>query len=327
MKKILLTGGLGYIGSYFFDNFKNNYDIKIFDNNLFQKNLTKDLNLIQKDIRDIEKKDLENYEIIIHMGELSNDPLGQLNEKLTNLINHEATINLLKLANKTSIKKFIYMSSASVYGFTKKIVDENSITNPLTAYSKAKIENEQFILKNNFTFESIILRNSTAFGYSSNLRLDLVVNDLTYSGFKNKEIKLQSDGSPKRPLVHIHDICYLIDLLINDERNLNNEIFNVGSEEMNFSVKEIAKTVQHVLNINKVSLGEYDPDQRSYEVSFKKLYKFFPNYKIKYNLQKGIEDLVKNLELHNIKNNEYRINYLKKLLIEKKINENLYWLK
>lgn len=327
MKKILLTGGLGYIGSYFFDNFKNSYDIKIFDNNLFQKKLTKDLNLIQKDIRDLEKKDLENYEIIIHMGELSNDPLGQLNENLTNLINHEATINLLKLANKTSIKKFIYMSSASVYGFTKKIVDEKSITNPLTAYSKAKIANEQYILKNNFTFESIILRNSTAFGYSSNLRLDLVVNDLTYSGFKNNEIKLLSDGSPKRPLVHIHDICYLIDLLINDERNLNNEIFNVGSEEMNFSVKEIAKTVQHVLNINKVSLGEHDPDQRSYEVSFKKLYKYFPNYKIKYNLKNGIEDLVRNLEIHKMKNNEYRINYLKKLLIEKKINENLYWLK
>ena len=160
------------------------------------------------------------------------------------------------------------MTSARVYGFSEKIMKETSKVSPLTEYSKAKVENEKYILDNNFSFETVILRNSTAFGFSSNLRLDLVVNDLTYGAFKNKKINLLSDGTPKRPIVHIADICRVIEMVLVDTRNLNKEIFNVGDDKMNFSIKEIAEKVGECLNLDDISFGKHDADQRSYVLNF-----------------------------------------------------------
>ena len=208
---------------------------------IFSRNSENKGNIIYKDIRNISLEDLKDIEAIVHMAELSNDPLGDLNKEVTRKINHEGTMRLLEIANRSNVKKVIYMSSASVYGFSNDIVSELSTTNPLTEYAKAKVNNENFILDNEFSFQTIILRNSTAFGYSKNLRLDLVVNDLTFDGFFNKKIKLLSDGTPKRPLVHIHDICKLIDLILIDTRNLDKEIINVGSDNLNFSIKELLK--------------------------------------------------------------------------------------
>ena len=202
-------------------------------------------------------------------------PLGDLNKDLTKSINHLGTKKLLDLANNSGVKKFIYMSSASVYGFSEKIMKETSKVSPLTEYSKAKVENEKYILDNNFSFETVILRNSTAFGFSSNLRLDLVVNDLTYGAFKNKKINLLSDGTPKRPIVHIADICRVIEMVLVDTRNLNKEIFNVGDDKMNFSIKEIAEKVGECLNLDDISFGKHDADQRSYVLNFEKLKSYF----------------------------------------------------
>ena len=278
MQKILVTGGLGYIGSYFIDNYKNKFQIHVIDTNYFQNNINGLDNITYKDVRQIEKKDLKDIEVIIHMGELSNDPLGDLNKNITKKINNDGTINLLKLADQSDVKKFIYMSSASVYGFSDKIMNETSEVNPLTEYSRAKVANETYIINNEFSFETIILRNSTAFGFSSNLRLDLVVNDLTYNGYFNQSINLLSDGTPKRPIVHIHDICKIIYECILDSRNLDKQIFNVGSEDMNFSIKEIALTVGKVLNIYDINFGQKDADQRSYQLNFEKLNDYFPQF-------------------------------------------------
>ena len=260
------------------------------------------------------------------MGELSNDPLGDLDINLTEDINHVATKNLLSIADKTTVKKFIYMSSASVYGFSDSVMNEGSSLNPLTAYSKAKVKNENFIKSNNFSFETIILRNSTAFGYSDNLRLDLVVNDLTYGGITNKEINLLSDGTPRRPIVHIHDICSIIDLILKDKRNLDKEIFNIGSNDMNFSIKEIAERVGESLNLSKITFGDQDSDQRSYGLDFEKLNTYFPNYKIKYNLKDGIFDLIENLKTYELKGSERRVELLRKLIETNAIDKRLYWI-
>lgn len=325
MKNILLTGGLGYIGTYFYDLYKEQINIKTLDTNFFNNNTSNNQNVIFKDIRNISKEDLNSIDVIIHMSELSNDPLGDLNKEITQKINHEGTVQLLNLANKTSVSKFIYMSSASVYGFSEEIMFETSKTNPLTEYSKSKIKNEEYVMENNFTFESIILRNSTAFGFSNNLRLDLVVNDLTYSGFFDKEIKLLSDGTPKRPIVHIHDICTLIYKIVNDSRNLDKQIFNVGNESMNFSIRKIAETVGEVLDLDTITFGEHDSDQRSYQLNFDKLYEYFPDYEIMYNLERGIEDLVQNFKNYKITNSERRIKVLHRLLDSEELNDELYW--
>jgi nucleoside-diphosphate-sugar epimerase len=328
MKKILLTGGFGYIGSYFFEKYRHSYDFHILDTNYFKhsKNIDIDQNrLFIKDIRDISKTDLNEIEIIIHMGELSNDPLGDLNKNITNEINHIATKNLLTLADKTSVKKFIYMSSASVYGFSKVVMNESSPLNPLTEYSKAKSRNESFIKSSDFSFETVILRNATAFGFSKNLRLDLVVNDLTYGALVNKEINLLSDGTPKRPIVHIHDICQIIDLIIKDKRNLDKEIFNIGSNKMNYSIREIAEEVGKCLSLTKISYGEKDSDQRSYSLNFQKLNDYFPIYKIEYNLEEGILDLIENLKDYKLKGSEKRVEQLKHLIDVGGVNKKLYW--
>ena len=324
MKKILLTGGLGYIGSYFFEKYSSKYDLTIIDTNYFQA-VDENKNIVYKDIRNINQKDLLDIDVVIHMAELSNDPLGDLDKNLTNEINHLATLDLLETANNSNIKKFIYMSSASVYGFSEKILKEKDKVSPLTEYSKAKVRNEDYILNNKFNFETIILRNSTAFGFSKNLRLDLVVNDLTYSALKENKIVLLSDGSPKRPIIHIHDICKFIDVLINEKRNLDKEIFNVGDESLNYSIREIAETVSSVLEVDDISIGKFDSDQRSYQLSFIKLKEYFPEYKINFDLEEGILDLVDNFKKYKIKGNERRVQLLNQLIKQKQLDENLKW--
>ena len=194
MQQLLLTGGLGYIGQKFQEKFQNKYVFHLIDTGYFKlPDLINIENTNFVDIRKIKKEDLINIDYIVHMGELSNDPLGNLNPNITYDINHNGTVNLLNLANKSNIKKLIYMSSASVYGYSGKVSHEDSEVNPLTEYSKAKYKNENYILGKRFNFETIILRNSTAFGFSRNLRLDLVVNDLTYSAFRNNKIDLESE--------------------------------------------------------------------------------------------------------------------------------------
>lgn len=330
MKKILLTGGLGYIGSHFVEEYSKIYAIKIIDTNYFQYQFKDDKNFnnhLIKDTRNITEQDINDIDYIVHMGELSNDPLGDLNKDLTRDINHVATKNLLELADESNIKKFIYMSSASVYGFSEEIMDECSQVTPLTEYSKAKVLNEQYILQNNFSFETVILRNSTAFGFSKNLRLDLVVNDLTYGGLVKNEINLLSDGTPRRPIVHIHDICNAIHTVINDPRNLDKEIFNVGSNKMNFSIRDIAEKIGKCLNLEQITFGKHDSDQRSYALNFDKLNSFFPNFNIKYTLEEGILDLVENLKGYEITGSEKRIKILNELINHEKIDKNLYWIK
>ena len=328
MKKILLTGGLGYIGSYFVDNYSNIFEFSVLDTNYFQYKYNENQlfeSVKIKDIRDVLKEDINNVDFIVHMGELSNDPLGDLDKDLTNSINHLGTKNLLELANNTNVQKFIYMSSASVYGFSQEVMKETSKLNPLTEYSKIKVKNEKYIIDNKFSFNTTILRNSTAFGFSNNLRLDLVVNDLTYGAYTKNEINLLSDGTPKRPIVHIADICRTIDMILKDERSMDKEIFNVGSDTMNFSVKEIAEIIGECLKLDTITFGKHDADQRSYEVDFSKLNKYFPSFNIEFNLHKGIEDLIYNFKKYQISGSEKRINVLNKLINEKKIDQNLYW--
>ena len=138
MKNILLTGGLGYIGTYFYDLYKEQINIKTLDTNFFNNNTSNNQNVIFKDIRNISKEDLNSIDVIIHMSELSNDPLGDLNKEITQKINHEGTVQLLNLANKTSVSKFIYMSSASVYGFSEEIMFETSKNKAVNRVLKIK---------------------------------------------------------------------------------------------------------------------------------------------------------------------------------------------
>ncbi len=325
MQNLLITGGLGYIGSKFIEEYSEKYNLFVLDTGLYENKNKEKFNLIKKDIRDISLNDIENIDFVVHMAELSNDPLGELSENLTEEINHEATKKLLEKCNKSSVKKFIYMSSCAVYGKNENLVDELSELSPLTNYSKAKVKNEKFIQNSELSFETIIFRNATVYGYAKNHRLDLVINELCYEAFSKGEINLLSDGTPKRPFVHVFDLVNIIDEFLQSTNDHDKEIFNVGSNDLNYSIKEVAIAIGDQIDTKNISFGERDEDQRSYFVDFSKLAKTLSTYEMEYNLENGIKDLLENYKVHNFDNNTKRIQKINYMLNENLVNNKLEW--
>ena len=317
----MLTGGAGYIGSWFVQNYSDKYSIYIIDSLFFGKNLNLEDNIkiINKDIRNISLDDLKDINYVIHMAELSNDPLGEINKDLTQEINVFGTRNLINLCKQAKIEKFIYMSSCSVYGDSGNMhASEETKTNPLTEYAKAKVLNENYLLDNEFEFEVKILRNATAFGYSTNIRTDLVINDLTVSAIENNQIKVLSDGSPRRPFVHIGDISRFIDYVIGND-STKKLLVNIGTEGLNHTVKDVAKIVSKLTNVEDISFGKSDGDARSYFVNFSKVSKLFPNFEFKYQVHDGVNEIVDNFESVILnKNNSKRIKRINELIDSKK---------
>ena len=327
LKNLLLTGCNGYIGSQFVNQHYKNYNIYGVDTNYFgfEKNTFDKLYKFQKkDIRELEEEDFKNIEYVVHMGELSNDPLGELSPKITYEINHLGTKKLLILLNKTKVKKFIYMSSCSVYGNNPDLVNETTKLNPLTEYANAKVLNENFLLENSFNYQVAIFRNATAFGFSPNLRLDLVINQLTYESKVLNKIKLLSSGEQKRPFVHISDINNLINLTLeksSDEKLL----LNIGSSNLNSSIINIAKKISLLTGVKNIELNSEVVDNRNYHVDFSKLKHKFNEYKFLFDFNNGINDLLINLNNYKNNNDSIRIQKLANLLDNKKLNNKLFW--
>lgn len=215
------------------------------------------------------------------------------------------------------------MSSCAVYGKNDNLVNETSDVNPLTTYSKSKMLNEEYIINSNFNFETVILRNATVFGYSKNLRIDLVINELVYEAFFNSSIVLNSDGTPLRPFVHVGDLVQIINLIIHSDNHLDKQIINIGSKALNYSIKEIAINIANKLDIKNIKYGKKDLDQRSYKVDFSKFEKLFPEYLFNYDLDNGIDELIENYEEHVFDLNVYRLKKIKYLISENIVNERL----
>jgi nucleoside-diphosphate-sugar epimerase len=298
--KILVTGTEGYIGSLLAPLLmKQGHDVIGVDTGFYKigwlyngtQFTPKTLN---KDIRHLTAEDLQGVDAVVHMAELSNDPLGQLAPHITYDINHKGSIQIAQLAKAARVPRFVYTSSCSVYGFaTEDFVTEESPVNPQTAYAKCKALVEQDVkLLADDTFSPTFLRNATAYGASPRMRFDIVLNNLAGWAWTTQEIKMISDGTPWRPLVHLLDICHAI--LCSLEAPLevvHNQIFNVGDTESNYQVKEIAQIVARVFEGCQLSFGQHDPDNRSYRVSFEKINKTLPGFKCEWNAQRGAEQL------------------------------------
>ena len=339
--KILITGNLGYIGSFLVPYLKkkNKKNLIIgYDSGYFKPYITdkKNDNLepdiqIYKDIRDIHNKDLAGIDCIIHLCSLSNDPIGKRFEKITDKINYLSSKKLFQLAKKNKIKKFIFASSCSTYGFGGNLIkSENSKTKPLTAYARSKIKFEGFLKKNSTNkIQVTVLRFATACGYSPRLRLDLVLNDFVDSALKFKKIVIKSNGKPFRPLIDVEDMSKIIDWSINNNKK-NFLILNAGSNKNNFSVKEMALKVRKNFN-NKVKIVLNDKipdDKRSYKVNFDLLNKNYKSFRPK-TIDQSISDLkisIKKLvKLKYKSKNLIRLNVLNNLIKKRKINKNLVW--
>lgn len=282
MKSIFITGGGGYIGHVLVPRLLKDYIVTVYDTFYFENNLPqhKNLNIIKGDIRDAEKldKSITNQDIFINLACISNDSSFELNENLSTSINMDAFEPMIKIAKSKNIKKFIYASSSSVYGVSDKPnVTEDHPLVPLTLYNKYKGMCEPILFKyTDEDFCGVVFRPATVCGYSPRMRLDLTVNILTNHAYNNKIIKVFG-GEQLRPNIHIKDYCSFVELLIStDQKKINNQIYNVGSENM--SVMEIAKivkkSVERYLNLNDEILIETVPsnDNRSYHINSDKAF-------------------------------------------------------
>lgn len=289
---------------------------------------------IAKDLRNIEVKDFAGMDAIVHMAELSNDPAGQLAPHITYEINHKGSVRLAETARAAGVKRFVYMSSCSVYGVADKdFVDEQSPVNPQTAYAvcKSYVERDVKPLATK-DFSPTFMRNATAYGASPKMRFDIVLNNLAGLAWTTKEIKMTSDGTPWRPLVHGLDICRAITAVLDAPKDaIHNEVFNVGDGSHNYRVKEIAEIVAATFPGCSVSFGTNSSDNRSYRVNFDKIRKHLPSFKCEWDAKRGAEQLYNLFKKIDMTSEVFqfrtftRLKQLEYLIRTQQIDGNFFW--
>ena len=250
--------------------------------------------ILARDVRDITEEDVEGYDAVIHLAELSNDPLCEQDPELSFAINHKASAALARKARSAGVGRFIYASSCSVYGAAGDgAVDETTPPNPQTAYARCKVLVEEEVSGlANADFAPTFLRNATAFGASPSMRFDIVLNNLAGLAWTTKRIAMTSDGSPWRPLVHVRDICSaIIETLRAPREAAAGEILNVGSNDKNYRVREIAEAVGEAFPDCEVTFGRNDGDNRSYRVSFDKINSVLPGFRCEWDARRGARQL------------------------------------
>jgi len=249
-----------------------------------------------RDLRDAEASQLAGYDAVICLAALSNDPLGHLNPAATYSINYEGTLRLARAAKHAGVQRFLFASSCSLYGAAdSRAVAEDAELFPVTPYGETKMLAERDLsLLADDVFSPTYLRNATAYGASPRLRLDIVVNNLTAIAMTTGQVRLESDGSPWRPLVHIEDISRAFLAVLEAARELvHDEAFNVGRPEDNVQVKDIADLVRDTVPGSRVSFAEdAGPDLRNYRVDFSKLAGTFPDLDLRWRVGDGIDELV-----------------------------------
>jgi nucleoside-diphosphate-sugar epimerase len=312
--KVFVTGHKGYIGPHLISLLKKQghtvtgCDICLFEESEVEEVIQPDAELI-KDIRDITINDLKGHDCLIHLAAISNDPMGDINPEITYSINKDGSINLAKLSKEAGIKRFLFSSSCSIYGKgINNDLDESAAVNPLTAYAISKIEVEKKLSEMaDENFCPVFLRNSTAYGYSPMFRIDLVVNNLLSCAVAKGDIRIMSDGKPWRPLIHCKDIAgAFIALAKAPDEKVRAKAINIGANEENYQVKDVADIVQQLIPSAKIVFtGEVGSDPRDYRVNFDLLYKILPDFKLEYTLQKGMEDLFGKLKSMNFSENDF----------------------
>ena len=290
---------------------------------------------IQKDIRDVELSDLEGFSAVLHLAGLSNDPLGNLNPALTETINHQASVRLAVLAKQAGVERFIFSSSCSNYGAGgQDWLTEESDFNPVTPYglSKVRVEQELSQLAGD-RFSPTYLRNATAYGVSPRLRFDLVLNNLVAWAFTTGRVYLKSDGTPWRPIVHIEDISRAFIAVLEAPCHLiHNQAFNVGRNEDNYQIRDIARIVQQTVPGCRIDYAPgAGPDRRCYRVDCRKIAQTLPNFQPQWNARRGAEELylaykAVGLTLEDFEGPRYkRIAHIQHLLQSGELDNSLRW--
>ena len=338
--KILVTGSHGYLGSLLVPQLaRRGHEVVGFDTKyyaercLFHDGADVPRTIVQ-DLRRVTESDLAGMEAVVHMAELSNDPASQLAPNITYDINHKGSLRLAEAARKAGVRRFVYMSSCSVYGIAEEdFVDESSPVDPQTAYAECKVMVERDLkLLASSSFTPTFLRNATAYGASPHMRFDIVLNNLSGLAWTTRQIKMTSDGTPWRPLVHGLDICRAIISVLEAPREaVHNEIFNVGDTRHNYRVKEIGELVAETFSGCQLSFGPPSADNRSYRVSFEKIRKHLPDFKCDWDARRGarqLHDLFQKIDLTAeifLDRSFTRLKQLEYLIRTRQIDDQFFW--
>jgi nucleoside-diphosphate-sugar epimerase len=339
--KVLVTGSHGYIGTILVPMLiEAGHDVVGLDSDLYKhctfgNSILPNIPLIEKDVREVQASDVGGFEAVLHLAGLSNDPLGDLNPTLTFEINHAASLRLAKLAKETGITRFIFSSSCSNYGSAgEKMVNEESEFNPVTPYGRAKVLVEQDVAQlADSNFSPTFLRNATAYGMSPRLRFDLVLNNLVAWAFTTGLVYLKSDGTPWRPIVHIEDISRAFIAALHAPRELvHNQAFNVGVNDENYRIRELAEIVKDSVPGCRIEFAkDAGPDKRCYRVDCSKLPETLSEFKPTWTAKKGAEELYRaykdiGLTLEEFEGPKYqRIGHIRHLLATGQLDKALRW--
>jgi nucleoside-diphosphate-sugar epimerase len=286
-----------------------------------------------KDIRDVTIDDVKGFDAVLHLAGLSNDPLGDLNAELTYEINHRASVRMAELAKEAGVKRFIFSSSCSNYGAGgDDLLTEEGDLNPVTPYGKSKVLVEQDLSKladNNFC--PLYLRNATAYGFSPRLRFDLVLNNLVAWAYTTGAVRLKSDGTPWRPIVHIEDISRaFVATLHAPTDKVHDRPFNVGVPGENFRIREIAEIVRDAVPNSEVSFApDASPDKRNYRVDCSFIQRQVPEFQPQWTVRKGAVELYEAYKAHGLTLEEFegkrykRIDHVRMLIADGIIDDSL----
>jgi nucleoside-diphosphate-sugar epimerase len=339
--RVLVTGHDGYIGNVLVPLFEDagheivGLDSYLFHNCVFGQN-GKSGQALDLDVRDVQLGNLSDFDAVVHLAGISNDPLGDLNPQCTYEINHQASVRLAELAKEAGVKRFLFSSSCSTYGAggMNDILNEEAPFRPVTPYGESKILVERDLSKMaDRDFSPTYLRNATAYGVSARLRGDLVVNNLVGFAFTTGQILMKSDGTPWRPLVHIEDIARAFLAVLEAPRDkVHNQAFNVARNEENYQISEVAEMVEDIVPNCRVDFAEgAGPDKRCYRVNCDKIFKTLPNFQPQWTVRDGIRELYDAYKANGITYENFtgarylRIKHIKELISEGQLDDNLRW--
>ena len=335
--KILVTGNMGYVGPLVLRRLRESYPgitLVGYDMGYFAHCLTGAQRLPESradaqyfgDIRQVPEEILRGVDGVVHLCAISNDPMGALFEDVTLAINHRASVDLAQKAKRAGVKRFVFASSCSVYGFAEGGPRrEEDALNPLTAYAKSKVHTEQDLASMaSDTFMTTCLRFATACGMSDRLRLDLALNDFVAGALVSKRINILSDGTPWRPLIHVKDMARAIDwALQRDHRDGGTCLtLNVGSEAWNYQVKDLAVAVAKLIPNVEVSINkDAQPDKRSYRVNFDKFTKMAQGFLPAVDLAAAVVDLRDGLMTMKFADQDFRTGEFMRLVTLRRLRD------
>jgi nucleoside-diphosphate-sugar epimerase len=289
---------------------------------------------LEVDVRDVGPSQLEGFDAVVHLAALSNDPLGDLNPGWTYDVNLDGTVSLARAAKQAGVSRFVFASSCSMYGAadTAEALDESAPLRPLTPYAESKVRAEAAMHElAGDGFSPVAMRNATVYGVSPRLRLDIVLNNLVAWAHTTGAIRLQSDGSAWRPLVHVRDVAEAANtILAAPVETVHDEAFNIGSDAQNYTIRELAETVRVRMPECEVEFAEGAvADPRSYRVDFSKFAFRFPEFHFEHHAEDGVAELVDAYERTGLTLDEFqghryiRLGQIKRLLAAGQLDDDL----